>query len=365
MQLTTIIDVALGLILLYLVLSLICTTINELLAALLKLRARNLASTIRKLIDDETFRSAFYSHGLIISSALSSRAGGTRVDAGAAAADDADKLARPTYLDGKTVARVLIDSLSLLDPARPDVVQTNVETLIKSLPADSTIRKVMLANLAVANKDIDLLRELTANWFDSAMDRLSGSYNRQLKVISLAVGIGLAAALNADSLTIARAIWTDDGLKSQVEAASQKFVAGQNGDLTAPCAPASAASTSSSSEPADQAICAAAKLVGLEQQLRPFPLGWPDGNWPKDNAEIWWWALLKGLGIVWTGIALSLGAPFWFDLLQKFMSLRAAGGKPASSTDPGPGPNRKLEMIADPQLSDNRSEDLKAKTKPG
>jgi hypothetical protein len=31
---------------------------------------------------------------------------------------------------------------------------------------------------------------------------------------------------------------------------------------------------------------------------------------------------------LWTGLALSLGAPFWFDTLQKFMNVRGAGKKP-------------------------------------
>ncbi len=36
------------------------------------------------------------------------------------------------------------------------------------------------------------------------------------------------------------------------------------------------------------------------------------------------WTFLKVLGLIWTGLALSLGAPFWFDLLQKFMDVPGA-----------------------------------------
>jgi hypothetical protein len=38
--------------------------------------------------------------------------------------------------------------------------------------------------------------------------------------------------------------------------------------------------------------------------------------------------LVKILGWLLTAAALTLGAPFWFDLLQKFVNIRGAGGKP-------------------------------------
>ncbi|MBY5608729.1 hypothetical protein [Rhizobium leguminosarum] len=35
----------------------------------------------------------------------------------------------------------------------------------------------------------------------------------------------------------------------------------------------------------------------------------------------------------WTGLALSLGAPFWFDILQKFINFRGAGTKPETTKE--------------------------------
>lgn len=338
MQLTTIIDVALGLILLYLVLSLVCTTINELVAAALSLRASNLAATIEQLIDDDTLRNFFYAHGLIVSSSLSSTAGRlTRQLASGSPKMGAH--ARPTYLDGKTVSRAIFDSLALLDTSKPVAAVDDIKGLIEKLPETSTIRAALLANVAIAKGDIDAFRAGVANWFDSAMDRLSGHYNRQLKGISLAVGLLLAAALNADSLTIARAIWVDDGSRQQVIAASTALAA--DSGATTNCGNAGDAKT--------QIDCGITKLGDLETYLRPFPLGWPDATQPPQETDSWrFWFLAKAAGILWTAIALSLGAPFWFDLLQKIMSLRAAGGKPASTTDPAPEPDRTLQLAAAP-----------------
>src|SRR5262245_57188508 len=59
------VDVAIGLILMFLMLSLLCTVINEFIATKLKLRAKSLASALEHLIDDPALRKQFFEHGLI------------------------------------------------------------------------------------------------------------------------------------------------------------------------------------------------------------------------------------------------------------------------------------------------------------
>jgi hypothetical protein len=47
----------------------------------------------------------------------------------------------------------------------------------------------------------------------------------------------------------------------------------------------------------------------------------------------WWW-ILKVLGLAFTAIAASLGAPFWFDLLNKFITVRSTGKAPEEAPKP-------------------------------
>jgi hypothetical protein len=65
-------------------------------------------------------------------------------------------------------------------------------------------------------------------------------------------------------------------------------------------------------------------IKSVEAQLRPLPIGWNFGS--SDASVTFWLAKLAGLAI--TAVALSLGAPFWFDLLSKFMKIRGTGDKP-------------------------------------
>src|ERR1700704_1960383 len=60
-------DVAVGLALMYLMLSLLCTVINEFIASKLGLRAASLASGLEEILDDPSVRARFYDHGLIAS----------------------------------------------------------------------------------------------------------------------------------------------------------------------------------------------------------------------------------------------------------------------------------------------------------
>jgi len=45
-----------------------------------------------------------------------------------------------------------------------------------------------------------------------------------------------------------------------------------------------------------------------------------------------WPVLAKIVGLALTAIAISLGAPFWFDLLSMFMRIRGTGDKPEKTS---------------------------------
>jgi hypothetical protein len=67
----------------------------------------------------------------------------------------------------------------------------------------------------------------------------------------------------------------------------------------------------------------AKQLQLYEEALRPLPLGWsklPDLTVLSVLAKIF--------GLALTAVAVSLGAPFWFDLLSMFMRVRGSGAKP-------------------------------------
>jgi len=344
------IDVAIGLILMYLMLSLLCTVVNEFIATKLKLRSSTLKDALQNLIDDQDLREKFYAHGLIASNGRASATGSqTTLEAvangpggqaaasavgavktvmtklnivsaanAAAPATGGAKEEHPSYLAGGTVALALMGSLLKGNGTAGATGFGDVKSAIDELP-DSKLKDALQASLLQANGDIDKLRQGIATWFDDSMDRLSGAYKRKTKWIAMLIGLLIAIAFNADSFKVATTLWNDaDRRASTIEAATK--IAKDN--------PLPVAAKSDDRKQLDDEIRVS------ETTLRSLPIGW---NCPGNDSLKDYWTCVKQaplptlvqiLGWFLTAAALSLGAPFWFDLLNQFINLRAAGQKP-------------------------------------
>ncbi|MBY5898040.1 hypothetical protein HFN45_32575 [Rhizobium leguminosarum] len=329
MSLPTLVEVCISMAFLYLVLSLMCTTVNEMIATYMKLRSKDLSSAIISLVDHPDVLTRFYKHGLIrnaIKAANRSDATTPMIDVtmpnGAGEntiANIPPATSHSSYLDGQSFAMALLGSLQ---PGTPIPVIEGMQATVQALP-DGSVKDIVGTALATAGNDINKLRDNIAESFDSVMDRLSGEYKRKTRFISVIVGIGIAVVVNADSLAVSQAIWRDSDLRDQTVAAAEEFVKTQYGKAVELCQ-----KDATSTDFAATTECVADKLALLDDQLKPFPIGW--GN--VGSLTTWEWAA-KPFGLIWTGLALSLGAPFWFDILQKFINFRGAGTKPKTTKE--------------------------------
>jgi hypothetical protein len=304
-------DIAIGLVLMYLVLSLMGTVVNEYIATLLKLRATTLRDALKQILDNRVLHADFYNHGLIAS-------------ANAATGDHV------SYLSGQTFALALLGSLDQTK-ALPNFAQ--IKSAVQNMP-DCNIRDVLLSHITLANEDLTTLRDGLAAYFDGAMDRVTGIYKRYLKWISFAVGAVLVVALNADTIAAATALWKDSSLRSQMVENARALVDQKN--KPSPDAKQGGAGASDpqkkDASPLDPDQLAT-KLGELETKIRPLPIGWPDENLKTllrsaHGCSAAFLYLMKILGLLMSALAVSLGAPFWFDTLSKFMNVRGAGAKP-------------------------------------
>jgi hypothetical protein len=318
-------DTVIGVVLMYVVLSLLCTVVNEYIATWLRLRSKTLRDTLQKLLDVPTLHADFLNYGLI---------GG---------ANSASGEHPSSYISGRDFAMALFGAL---DPAKPILGFGDIKQAVTDLP-DSNIRDALLAQLATTEGNIEGLRDNVATWFDGAMDRLGGVYKRKLKLISLLVGIGVALIVNADTIAVTRALWRDDALRAQMVTVADVVVKDPKIISAVGSAPAQAqGATSEPSQPtgggaptptAGSTVTTGDILQALhdaQDRLRPLPLGWPYFvSYPVNNTELALDILSKAIGILLTGFALSLGAPFWFDLLSTFMNVRGTGPKPKTTAE--------------------------------
>jgi hypothetical protein len=210
-----------------------------------------------------------------------------------------DGVNRPSYLDAKTFTSALFELLV------PDVGNRSLVGLRTSIQAldNAELRATLLPLVDSASGDLDRARLNIERAFDAMMDRLSGRYKRRAQVIILAIGLALAIAFNIDALRAAQRLWQEQAVRDSVitQASSLK----------------SQAVTSSGI--ADQA-----ETFADAYRDKSFPVGW------TADAKKKWPSVTMILGWLLTAVAVSFGAPFWFDFLNKIVGLntRLSGSKP-------------------------------------
>ena len=268
-----IIDVSMGLVFFYVTLSLVCSSIQEIIASLLGLRSRNLKKGIQNLIGSE-YAEAMYDHPLIK---------GLRKP---------KKL--PSYIKPDIFSTALIDMISRdkSDENAIDTAAEDVRALIDKIDANNPTRELLISLVDKAKPTVEDLRERLADWFDAGMDRVAGWYKRQVKYFLIGVAAVVTVAVNADSIRMVEQLWQDDALRTAIASAAEQAVA--SGDLS---------------------------QVDEQTELRGFPIGYPDPFLGLTVQMIVGWLV--------TIAAISLGAPFWFDLLSKISHLRASGTREA------------------------------------
>ena len=158
-----------GLLLIYLLLSLVCTTITEFIAAIFKLRAKDLQRGIYNLFGREELALQLYNHPLIRALYIKG-----------------EKLA---YIPSRTFALALLDTIvpaSIGNPTRLEDVRLQVGGLF-----DSDLRRTLLLLTGGVENSLEQALENIENWFNSAMDRVSGAYKERTQWILLALGLSL------------------------------------------------------------------------------------------------------------------------------------------------------------------------------
>ncbi len=312
---STILDITLGMLLFFLVLSLICSAVQEWVASAVGLRSRNLRDGIDNLLGAEVARS-FYAHGLLKSlyrrpgrlGFLKEMGGGRGVG--------------PSYIAPRLFAQVLVDVIdrgeSVGGTRENAVAKTfqEVEAAVRRLPQPS-VREALLSLLADAKGDVDAFRARAADWFDAAMERVSGWYARIVKLSLFVIAGGLVVLFNADAIEVGKTLWQDRALRASLavlaeETAERHVESGEEG-------------TESLVSPAE-----------ARAYLERFPIGWKC----KESDGLCFWQNLRGgqalIGWLVSIAACSFGAPFWFGLLRRVASLRGSGRRPDRSAQGPP-----------------------------
>lgn len=313
-------DVAIGLILVYLILSLAVLAVNEAISTVLRMRARGLSTRIGLLLGGEEgagaekLVDALYKHPLV--KALHEKS------------LIRELTKRPAYIPSRTFVLTLIDVLAGRQPAghapmsgRDITTHGALVQMIDRSEITGELKKQLQLVVADAQADLEKAKLGLETWFNNAMDRAGAAYKMRIQSIGILVGVVVAFALNADTIVITRTLANSPVVREALVAQAQQMV---KGPLDVP--PKDSAS-------ADSLFRSAAGRIGRLSGLG-IPLGFPDP--PQGVQATRRERIMFDLGIIvgnlpgllLTALAVSLGAPFWFDLLNKVMTIRTAGRSP-------------------------------------
>lgn len=297
-------DIVIDLGAIYLLLSIVCSAINEWIAALWSVRAKTLEAGLMTMLAYAPVASGVLNDPLVRNLAKEGK--------------------QPSYIPSRLFSLALFRTLMqppVTQPALSGAAVTPLATTasmnmpsivaaINSLPPGD-LKRSLQTLLDDARMDYELFRTNVEQWFNSEMERVSGWYKRWSQIVVLVLAAIIVVAGNVDSIHIANRLWADPALRAALAQLASKDI-GQNPD------PAHINHFAAD-------VAKVALPIGWEQ-----PMAIVNQNFQNDHptlASVWPW-LLKVFGLAATLIAVSMGAPTWFDILSKATSIRLSGDVP-------------------------------------
>lgn len=300
-------EVLVGIIFFFLLVSIICSAIREGIEAWRKTRAAYLERGIRELLHDpegDGLARSVYEHPLIYSLYFASYTPGRRrgrpgiLEGGGAL---------PSYIPAGNFASALMDiaargpdPLVASDPSAPVLSLRSIRENILNLE-NEPVQRVLLTAVDSAQGNFDRARSEIEAWYDSSMDRVAGWYKRSTQWLIFAIALVVAVGLNINTLAIAEYLYRNDAARAAIVARAE----------------AAAADTAFLSR----------GFAEARQELDELglPIGWGAARVAGDSrpAGLWDSVLNPVLGWLITALAATMGAPVWFDLLNKVMVIRS------------------------------------------
>jgi hypothetical protein len=320
MNLSSVIDITVSLTFIYLVLSLVASEIQEIFATIFEWRAKHLKESIAHLLGEENsageLTQKLYSNPLIqcLNQKAKSRA----------------KSTGPSYISAQIFAAALLDLLEEIESDTPTTIERiiiNIKTI--GLPKGLQDSLISLAKRAQSErqqteKQIQKLQQEIATWFDKSMERASGVYKRNAKGVATIISLVLAILANVDTIYIVNTLSKDRELRSAIDRVTEQVFISN---------PDAISCLNISEDKINQANCLTPIKSSIDlvfEDFSPLPIGWNFSKPGKKQLNPLNFTNLIKIIIGWliSAIAISMGAPFWFGLLNKVINIRHTGEKP-------------------------------------
>ncbi|MCK4761203.1 MAG: hypothetical protein KAW12_03320 [Candidatus Aminicenantes bacterium] len=332
-----ILEVTMGLIFVYLLASLLCSSVREGIAKLTNVRAKSLEESLTGLLKSDKLVKEVYQNPLIKQFR------------------DEETNKKPHKIPVKKLTSALLDTLANFDKEKTEAFE-EIEKGIKGIN-NARIRTALLdvlhgveSKTGELEEKVEKAHKIVEGWFDHNMENLRTWYRKKTREVLFVIGLIFCVFLNLDTLMIIKGLYHNQGLRESFVStamdtvkkplpataeSSEKKPAAEETTGETPEQPENTAEKGAAGDKTVAELSGALKNMENnavefgEVTAQPgFPIGWaldktqaqdPRGLPVKGDWLAW---LYKILGLLITSLAISLGAPFWFDLMKKLADFK-------------------------------------------
>ena len=309
-------DLVIGLIFIYLIFSLAASTIREMYANLWNLRAKNLEKWVLNSLPQENFGQKLLDHPVIKGISRKGR--------------------KPSYIPPELFADIFLQLINDDDQSKGTYNAVTLEQKIRKtdlLP--DGYKTYLLQKITETKGDVKTAKNAIMDWFDSSMMRIGGTYKKKSQRALLIISLVLVSWANVDTLRIASHLHENPKVAESLANKAALYV--QDSTVINYINQLK----QNTETPSDSAITKMQqdyeKLKGLNAQWenQQLPIQWKEDPLLKTIDQRKVWPIIKEsfgklIGLIISALAISLGAPFWFEILNKLVNLRGAGHNPST-----------------------------------
>lgn len=294
MSFPQIVEVVIGLVLIYYILGAVVSTVTQIITESLETRGVALEKYLRQLAGDRTvdltnlpqikaLRPIRYANWWNVFGA------GTEEK-------------RVEKIPASTLVNAFFDLSGLA--CKQNFTADELTALLNQLP-DCEGKRAMLHWVQQGVTDLDELRSRASDYIEGVLSQASATFKARARSIVIILSMLLTLMLGTDSIQLAKDLWADSGLRELAAEQARAIAAQPQGDVT--------------------------QVPGLVGNLNIYSirLGWWQAqSLPAQTTPVNWLAFvaLKLAGLAITAVAVSQGSSFWYDILKKITGQSSPSG---------------------------------------
>lgn len=346
-----ILDLVIGIIFIYFLLSIICSSAVELFLSIFKSRASMLEDWLKQIFNLPALDSEGKPLNVSVGQAIMDHCMVTALS---------KKGKSTSYIDAENFVSALLDKITIAPSAAGNAVEfppANLAGYITAIQSSTVLsgelkrtilifanealqaasaRSTAPASVSIATplkSELQLFRDRLETWFNTNADRLTGTFKRTKAFpLTIIVAVIMVISLNTDSIEIGKYLYNNQAAAKQLATTAMNSFQNYQAQMDTLFKKDSVSNSANATNISDLKAKTSQVKNDLDSlHALDLPMGWKAEN-IKDRKTFTDYFIKHLAGWLATILAIMMGAPFWFDILNKISNLRGAGPKPASNS---------------------------------